>query len=379
MSPKKILIVAGEPSGDLYASILAKDLKRIIPDLEFLGLGGSLSKDAGVETVFDISKLALIGVIEVLKNIFAVRKAYDAVLKRVDSTKIDLAILVDYPGFNLRLAKALNKRFIPVVYYISPQVWAWGTGRINRIKKYVRKIIVFFKFEEDLYKKHDINVEFVGHPLLDIVKTTLPKETVLKKYNLSKDKITIALLPGSRELEAKLLLPIMISSCRIIDSKLNTKMQFVIAKHKDLPANLYEEVIRNSRLDMRLADSDTYNILSIADFAIVASGTATLESAIIGVPFIIVYKVNFVTFLLFKIVSKTPFLGLVNIIARKMVVPELLQFDVTPEKVAEKTIEILTDEKKKTSMLEDLKSVKSSLGTPGASERAASAILPFLK
>lgn len=378
MNSKKILIVSGEPSGDLHASNLVKDLKRLNPQLQFFGLGGSLSKKAGVDIVFDISEIALVGAVEVLKNIFVVKRAYDAVISKVDLLKPDFAILVDYPGFNLHLARELKRRNISVIYYISPQVWVWGRDRINLIRKSVKKIMVFFKFEEELYKKYAVNAEFVGHPVLDIVKLSLAKEDVLKKYNLSREKITISLLPGSRAIEVKKLLPIMAASGKIINEKLN-KVQFVIAKHPDLPINLYERIIKNSGLDIRLAENDTYNVLAASDFAIVASGTATLESAVIGTPLVIVYKASFITFMLYKLVSNIRFLGLVNIIAQKEVAPELLQFNALPERIADKVVCILTDEKKLNSMREDLKHVKTSLGEPGASVRAAKIILSLLK
>lgn len=376
MNPKKILVVAGEPSGDLYASILIKDLKKLNPGLEFFGIGGDLSKSAGLDIIFDISELALVGLVEVLKNISAVKKAYDKILAKIDSRKIDLAILVDYPGFNLRLAKVLKKRSIPVVYYISPQVWAWGRSRTRTIKECVKKIVVFFKFEEELYKNDGVNAEFVGHPLLDIVKITSSKEEFSRIHGLSKGPV-IALLPGSRAIEVKTLLPILVSSSRIIKDRL-AKAQFIIAKHPALPMGMYEEAIKNSNLDARIADGDTYNVLGASDFAIVASGTATLETAIIGVPFIIVYKASLLTFILYRLVRTLPFLGLVNVIAGKGIVPELIQFDAEPERIARAALDILSDDKKRGAMLEELKRVKSSLGSPGASVRAARAILPLV-
>ncbi len=377
MNRKKILIVAGEPSGDLYASNLIADLKNLNPDLEFFGIGGNLSRRAGSEIIFDISKLALVGVIEVLKNISTVGRAYKGVLSKIDSTKTDLAILVDYPGFNLGLAKALKARNIPIIYYISPQVWAWGSSRINIIRKYVEKIIVFFKFEEKLYKEHGVNAEFVGHPLLDIVKITVPKDKFLEKYGFSKEKTTIALLPGSRAIEVKALLSILISSCKIIQNRL-PKTQFLVAKHLDLPMALYEAAVKNAGLEIRIASGETYDVLAASDFALIASGTATLESAIVGTPFVIVYKANFFTYLLYKLVARLPFIGLVNVISNKKIVPEFLQYDATPEKIANNTLKILGDKNKLASMAEDLKAVKSSLGSPGASPRAARSILPFL-
>lgn len=378
MPRKNVLIVSGEPSGDLHASNLVSDIKKLNPNVDFFGMGGSLSKKSGVDIVFDISQLALVGLWEVLKNIFIVKKAFDAVLARVDVEKPDLAILVDYPGFNLRIAKALHKRSIPVIYYISPQVWAWGRDRVNIIKKHVKKIIVFFKFEEELYRTYGIDAEFVGHPLVDIVKVPSGRVETFKKYNLSDGKTTLALLPGSRALEVNTLLPIMISAAKVLSEKLKN-IQFVIAKHPDLPSKFYEDVVSGSSLDIRIVEGDTYDVLASADMAIVASGTATLECAIIGTPLIIVYKASLLTYLLYKIVIRTPFLGLVNIIAGKEVAPELLQFDATAENVASETIEILGDKNRLQSIREDLKTIRDSLGKSGASKRAAEIVTANLR
>ena len=368
--PHKILIVSGEPSGDLHASNLVRDIKKLDPSVKFFGMGGSMSQRCGVDIVFDISRLALVGLLEVLKNIFIVKKAYEAILARIESEKPDLAILVDYPGFNLRLARDLHRRSIPVIYYISPQVWAWGHDRVNIIKKYVKVIIVFFKFEEELYKTYGIDAAFVGHPLLDIVKISRGREETFKKYNLSEEKTTIALLPGSRSLEVNNLLPLMVSASKIVTDRLKS-VQFIIAKHPDLPIELYGSALKNSGIEVRIAEGDAYNVLSIADFAIVASGTATLESAIIGTPLIIVYKTSLFTFLLYKIVIRIPFLGIVNIIARKEVAPELLQFNATPKNIAAKSIEIIGDKNSLKAMREDLRLIRDFLGVSGASVRAA--------
>ncbi|MFH0764052.1 MAG: lipid-A-disaccharide synthase [Candidatus Omnitrophota bacterium] len=378
MTPKKILIVAGEPSGDLHASNLVNNLKALHPNLTFFGIGGALSKKSGVDIVFDITPLALVGAVEVLKNIFTVGKAYKDILRKVDSENPGLAILVDYPGFNLRLAKALKRRSIPVVYYISPQVWAWGRDRVNIIKKCVKKIMVFFKFEEELYKTYGIDAEFVGHPLLDTVKTTLAKDEILKTYGLSKEKPVIALLPGSRTSELKTLLPAMLAGAEIIDRLLGGA-QFVIAKYRGLPGDLYENFAKDYKLDIRIVEGDIYNVLAASDFAIVASGTATLETAIVGTPLVIAYKANLITYLLYKIVSDIKFLGIVNIIAGKEAVPEILQYEMTPENIAAAVVGLMRDEAGLSAMRNELGRVKLSLGSPGASLRAAKSILPFLQ
>ena len=374
---KKILMVSGEPSGDLHASNLVKDLKKLDPNLEFFGMGGGLSKNAGVEIDYDITAMALVGLVEVLKNIITVGKVFRGLLKKVDSGPVDLAILVDYPGFNLRLARELKKRGIPVIYYISPQVWAWGADRVKIIKRCVEKILVFFKFEEELYKTYGVDAEFVGHPLLDIVKVTAPKEEILKKYSLDGKKRIVALLPGSRTVEVKALLPIMARAARIISKNVND-VQFIVSKHPSLPLKLYENAIGDDN-NIKMAKGNTYNVLNASDFAIVASGTATLETAIIGTPLIIVYRANLITYILYHMVKTTRFLGLVNVIANREVAPELLQYDATPEKIARRTVGILSDEKKMSAMCGDLKLVASTLGSPGASLRAAQAILPFLQ
>ena len=377
MNEKKILIVAGEPSGDLHASNLVKNLKTLNPNLRFFGMCGALSRKAGVECAFDISKLALVGLAEVLKNIFTVGRVYKGLLKQIDLERPDLAILIDYPGFNLRLAKELKKRSIPVVYYISPQIWAWGRDRINIIRKCVDRIIVLFKFEEELYKTYGIDVEFAGHPSLDTVKVSRPKDDTLKIYKLSRDKVTIALLPGSRSNEIKTLLPVMLRSAKIINERIKNT-QFVIAKYPGLPMDIYGKALKNSGLDIKIADGDAYNVVGASDFAIVASGTATLETAIIGTPLVIIYKVRLLTYIMYNFVATIGFLGIVNIIAGREIAPEFLQYKATPENISRAIVSILADAEKMKSMRKDLNMVRNSLGSPGASLRAARAILPIL-
>ena len=345
--------------------------------LRFFGLGGELSQRAGVDVIFDISKLALVGAVEVLKHLLTVKKAYQAILTKINSEPPDLAILVDYPGFNLRLARELKRRSIPVVYYISPQVWAWGMDRIGIIRTCINRIIVFFKFEEELYKKHSIDVRFAGHPFLDSVKATLAREDMLRKYELAGADKIVALMPGSRESEVKTLLPVMASAARIVGRKLKG-VKFVVVKYPDLAINLYEKTLQNPFLNVRVINGDAYNVLSVSDLAVVASGSVTLESAIIGTPIIITYKVSSLTYLLYKIVSRIRFLGLVNIIAGKEIAPELLQYNATPEKIAGAILKILTNDKVRTDMRADLKKVSASLGSPGASRRAADAVLELL-
>lgn len=377
MTSKRILIVAGEPSGDLHASNLVRDLKKIYPGIEFFGLGGVRSKDAGVDVIFDIAHLALVGLVDVIKNIFTVGKVYKEVLAKVDSDKTDLAILVDYPGFNLRLAKELKKRNIPVIYYISPQIWAWGRDRIKIIQKCVTKMVVFFKFEEELYKTYGVDAAFVGHPLIDTVKPKHDKPYILKKLGLSEDKKTIAILPGSRKSEISHLLETLVGASKLINEKLGN-VQFILSKHPSLPLSLYEKGIEGSGLNMIIAEGDTYDIVAASDFAIVASGTATLETSILGTPYVLVYKSDLVTYIAYNIVVDIKHIGIANIIAGKTIVPELLQYNMTPEKVSAAVLDIMTHEEKRSKMISDLKDVRLSLGAPGASARAARSIAPLI-
>lgn len=377
MPNKKILIISGEPSGDLHASNLVRDLKSLDSSLQFYGIGGELSKKEGVDIVFDITKLALVGVVEVIKHISVVKKAHDAVMDRIEREKPDAAILVDYPGFNLKIARDLYKKGIPVIYYISPQIWAWGRQRVHSIKKYVKKMVVFFKFEEELYKSYGIDAEFVGHPLVDVVKTTASKDEVFNKYSLAKDKLTIALLPGSREMEIKVFLPIMAEAAELI-TKTMGNVQFIISKHPYKPISMYDTALEKFTFNHRFAEGDMHNIVGASDFAIVASGTATLETGMLGTPLIVVYKASAVTYALYRIVRDAKFLGLVNIIAGKEVAPELLQRNMTPDRIAKKTIEMLSDPARLAQIRKELALVKESLGSGGASMRAAKAILPLL-
>ncbi|MCM8760855.1 MAG: lipid-A-disaccharide synthase [Candidatus Omnitrophica bacterium] len=378
MLSKKILIVSGEPSGDLHASNLVRDLRSLNPSLSFFGMGGDLCRGSGVDIVFDISDLALVGVVEVLRHLTTVKKAHDAVMDRVKKERPDLAILVDYPGFNLKLAIDLAKMSVPIVYYISPQLWAWGKQRIHIIKRCVRKMIVFFKFEESLYRSWGIDTECVGHPLLDIVKVTSPQKDVFEKYNLADGKFTIALLPGSRISEIRNFMPVLGQASELIEKRLGNT-QFIISKRPERPMELYEEAITGFKFDIRFAEEDLHNIVAASDLAIVASGTATLETAILGTPLIVIYRANFLTFLLYKMVSTTRYLGIVNIVAGKEIAPELLQFNMTPEKIASKAIEMLSSPELIASIRRELAAVKASLGSPGASLRAAQAIIALLR
>jgi len=367
---KKILIVAGEASSDLHAANLVKELKALIPSVEFFGLGGNKMQRQTVRLYANIVDLAVIGFVEVLKNIQKFKAIFKQLLREVDRLNPAMAILIDYPGFNLRLATELKKRNIPIVYYISPQVWAWGKKRINLIKKLVNQMIVIFKFEEEIYKKEKIPVSFVGHPFLDIVKAD-------STFALAAGRITFALLPGSRDGEVRRLLPIMLESARIIQDKIPNS-QFLILRSSTVKEELFNQIVRHYNLPVYIFSDKTYEGLSGCDFAIIASGSATLESAILAKPFVIIYKVSWLSWLCLRVIIKTPFIGLVNIIAGRKIIEEFIQYRAQPKSIAEYIIKTLQDCRKMAILKDELLRLKLVLGERGASKRAAGIIADLL-
>ena len=376
--PKKIFICAGEASGDMYGSHLVKEIKQLYPDAVFTGIGGERMKEAGVRTYFGLSSLAYMGVLEVLRHYIRFRNIFNSLVRAARLEKPDLAILIDYPSFNLRLAKKLNQAGVPIVYYISPQIWAWGKKRIHTIKKLVRKIIVIFNFEEAIYKKAGVDVEFVGHPLLDTARPKSTRSDFLRLLGLDEDKVTIALLPGSRKKEVEHLLPVMMDTADIIHKEMpNT--QFALAKYSDLPARLFDSILKKHDIPVAAADDRVHDILNAADFAIVKSGTGTLEAAIMATPMIIVYRTSFLTALVSKLTIRLPYVGMVNVMSGKKIVPEFLQYDVRPKNMADEVLDILKHKGKYESIKQDLVKIKGMLGQAGASRRAANIIAEILE
>jgi len=376
MAKKQILIICGEPSGELHASALVSAIKKINPEIRISGVGSSLLAQAGAEIIYDTKGLSVMGLFDVLKKLHKFFTLKNLILEKVRQGKFDAMIFVDFSGFNLRLAKAINNR-IPTIYYVSPQVWASRQGRIKTIKKYIRKMIVLFEFEKEFYRKHGVNAEFVGHALLDIVKPSIEKDELLHKLSFSKDKPVIALLPGSRKQEIKKILPIMLKAGKLISQKINA--QFVIAKPLQASWKIYDPLINKSGLEVKFLEGKTCDCLNIADFALVCSGTAVLEATIMQKPFLIIYKMGLLNYLLYRPQVKIPFIGIVNIIAGKKIIPEFIQFNASPDKIAAKTLEILNNRLELERMRSELAAVKSSLGLPGAAHRAAKIIIDFLK
>lgn len=373
---KKIFIVCGEPSGDLLAGDLVQVITKLEPTIKFAGVGGTNLDKAGVEIFCNIKELSVMGFFDVLKKLPKFLKLKRLILEKINVDKPDAIIFVDFSGFNLRLAKAINKR-IPTIYYVSPQVWASRENRVKCIRDFISKMIVLFKFEEEFYKQHRIKTHYVGHPLVSLVRPTLEKQQLFDNLQINSSQKVVALLPGSRKQEIRIVLPLMLKSAKFINKEIpNT--QFIIAKSPNLDAQIYQKECKKYALDLKIVDGKTYDCLNIADLCLVCSGTATLETAIMQKPFVIVYKMNLLNYLLYRPQIKIPYIGMVNIVAGKKIVPEFIQFNAQPKMIAQAAVSLLQKPERTKQMLEDLAYVKLSLGSPGAAERAAKLILEFL-
>lgn len=377
MKKRRILIIAGEASGDLQAAHLVKSLKSINPNIEIFGIGGIQMKKQGVEVIYDIVELAVVGFIEIIKHLATFKKILSKLVILLDRRRPDAVILVDYPGFNLRFARYAKEKNIPVIYYISPQIWAWGKKRIEEIKKYVDRMVVIFGFEEELYKEAGIKVSFTGHPLLDIVKPAWKKEATVKHLHLRHNSVKITLLPGSREKEVKRHLPEMLKACEKIKARL-PNVEFILSRRKELDRTIYNNIISSSTIKPHSLENKPYEIMDIADLVIVSSGSATLETAIMQKPMVIIYKTSFITWLLARGMIKIPDIGLVNVVARKRIVPELVQFQVNASNIAKESLKILENKKMQEDIKEALKKVREKLGEKGAADRAAHLIQKLL-
>ena len=374
---KNVFIVAGEASGDMHAAHLVEILKKLDPELHFSGLGGKKMKEAGVELFDDLTRFAVVGFTEVLKHYGSFKKIFDAFLAKVRAAKPDAVILVDYPGFNLRLAKELKKLNTKVIYYISPQVWAWKENRVSLIKSSVDRMIVLFPFEKEFYARHGLDVFWSGHPLMDEKKILRTKEKFLESLGLSDYKLTIALLPGSREGEVKRHLPVMIKTAELLNREF-PMIQYLLVKAPTINDQLIKKYLPENFQQIKIVDGNSYDGLNAANLAVVASGTATLETALLEKPMVVIYKTSFLTWLLARSFIKIPYIGLVNVVAGEKIVPECIQFDATPLRIAEELKNIFTNEPRLANIKDALKKVKDSLGPPGASERAAKEVLKVI-
>ena len=373
----RILISAGEASGDIHAAAVTAAIKKIDSSAEVFGMGGDALRNAGGEVLFDIKDHGVMGFVEVLKKHPDLFKLRDDFEKVMDERKPDCLITVDYPGFNMKLAKLAHDKGIPVVSYIAPSAWAWHKSRAKKVAKIVDKVACIFPFEYDVYKEAGAYVEFVGHPLVDIVKPSMTKEEAMAFAGKEEGKKLILLMPGSRLMEIEKMLPTLLEAAKIIKKQL-PEVSFVMPRAGTIPISLLEEKIQASGLDVKITEGNNYDLFSVADLALATSGTVTLEAALCGLGSVIVYKTNPVTYFIAKLLVNIPHIGLPNIVAAKSVVPELIQNDFTPAKVAREALALLESERN-AKMKEDLAYVKERLGKPGAVGRVAELVLKIAR
>ena len=371
------MVVVGEASGDAHAARVVTALKQRAPDIKVSGIGGEKLRAAGVEINIDFSELAVMGLVEVLKRYRHLKNVFNQMVERLKTHRPDLLVLVDYPGFNLKMAKEAKKLGIPVAYYISPKVWAWRKGRVKTIQRVVDKMLVLFPFEVPIYEQAGVAVNCVGHPLVDAVKRTLTTIQAKEKLGLEKAHKVIGLFPGSRHSEVEMLLPLMIQAAERIKQQ-QLDIQVVVPLAPGLNKEALAPILAASRLPIQVVDSEFYDLTSACDAIVAASGTITLEIALLGVPHFICYRVSPVTYKILRCLVKIPYVGLCNIVTNKALITEILQDDVTVQRLEEELRDRLsrTDQQ---AVTEDIRQqVLAALGPSGGADNAAEQLLVML-
>lgn len=377
MRELRLYVIAGENSGDLHGANLVKALRRLYPDVKLMGLGGKSLKAEGVDIHTNIVKdLAIIGLAGVVQNLGRIRRLFKSTTEYLERHRPDGIILIDYAGFNIRMAARAKKLGIPVIWYISPQVWAWHGSRKYTLAKLVSKMIVIFPFEKKIYEDLEMDVVHVGHPLFDVIKIDQTKEEVYAAFSLDPARPLITIVPGSRTNEVENFLGIMLEGAKRYHER-HPETQFAIIRATTIDEKTIRKAMERAEVgfDIPIIDRLRYNLRAHCDFSWVKSGTSTLEAAILGTPMLIVYRVNQLTWMIGKELFTIGYIGLPNIVAENRIVPELLQEEFTPQNLVEKTAYYMEDRARYDQMVEELKIVKNRLGEPGASERAARAVL----
>lgn len=376
------MIVAGEASGDLHGAGLVRAMRTHQPDLAFYGMGGVELAAAGVELLYDARKLAVVGVVEVLAHLPDILAAQRVLKKSMKKDRPRLLILIDFPDFNLMLAKKAKRLGIPIFYYISPQVWAWRSGRVKTIGRLVDRIGVILPFEEQFYRDRDVHAQYVGHPLLDSVRVEMDRDAFCRRHGIDPDHKIVGILPGSRKKEISALLPTFLEAAKRMQQKYQKHIVFLIS-----PAStITEDDLRKNGLDayqqfvdIRIIRQNRYDMMAACDAVVAASGTVTLELAILNTPMVVVYRVSPFTYLLGRLLVRIEYFSLVNLIAGTSVVPELLQDQGNPGSIEVELAFLLFDEHTRLRTQEGLSLVREKLGSPGASEKAAMLALEIIK
>ena len=372
------MIIAGEASGDLHGANLARELSGIDSGLHFSGIGGSGMAEAGVSLFYDISNLAVMGFVEILHRLKDIKTAMKIMENRLRIDRPDLLILIDYPGFNLDAARRAKKYNIPVLYYISPKIWAWREGRVESIKKYIDRMAVILPFEKKFYQGHGIEVDFVGNPLLDQVRAAMSQAEFKSLHAIESDATVVGLMPGSRQQEVAKLLPLFLETAHLINSEVK-KCVFLLPLAPSLSEDdIFKQGGLDDRLDIRLVKNERYEAMAACDAAMAASGTLTMELAILKVPMVVCYRVSMLSYLLARPFIKVKYMSLVNLVAGKEVVPELLQKRATPLNIFRKLMPLLVSAGAKQTMQRELVQVNEQLGSPGASRRTAELAMAML-
>ena len=374
----QFLIIAGEASGDMHGSGLVRAIKKYHPNCEFRGLGGDHMRREGVKTFYDIDRMGAVGVVEVLGDLPHYFSVYRKLSSEIESGSYDAVILIDYPTLNLRLAKLCHKHSCPVLFFISPQVWAWRKGRIKQIQRTVDKMFVIFPFEENLLKEKGVDAEFVGHPFIETVRTTMTRAEAMREFSLDSTRKIIGLMPGSRNSELDFHLDLMINSAKEIKKYLKD-CQFILPVADTLNSKDVRDRIKFNLPDIRIVEGKSYDVMNCCDFLIIASGSATLEAALLGCPMVIVYKLNWITYWLARALVKIKLYGLINIVAGEEVVTELIQGKATVKNITKEVVMILNDPERRKNLQSRLLQVRKSLGDPGVLDRVAEHMIEFLR
>lgn len=367
---RRVMIVAGEASGDIYGADLVREALLLNPELRFFGIGGDLMRQAGVQTLVDSADMAVMGLVEVLKHYRVISSAYLRLKTILIQEPPDLLLLIDYPGFNLRLAKAAKKAGVPVLYYISPKVWAWKAGRIRTIAATVKQMAVIFPFEVPLYEKAGVPVSFVGHPMLDLVQVSMRREEAAASFGLDPSRKIVGLFPGSRRSEIERILPAILAAAELLQKRF-PGLQFVLPLASTLNEGDILPHLHRTGITPTITRQRIHDLIRGCDAIISVSGTVTLEIALVGTPMVIIYKLAPVTYQVAKRLVHIEHVGLCNIVAGETIAKELLQDDATPENIALEIGSILEDADYETTMRQKLATIQAKLGGGGASQNVA--------
>jgi lipid-A-disaccharide synthase len=379
----KVMIIAGEASGDMHGAKLVRAMQEVRPELTFCGMGGKELISAGVNVLFDAKKIAVVGLAEVISHLPDIFAAQKILRKTLKEEHPELLIIIDFPDFNLMLARFAKKLGVPVFYYISPQVWAWRPGRVKTIAQRVDRVGVILPFEEEFFRSRGLVADYVGHPLLDSVKSTKSRKEFCEEQNIDPESLCIGLLPGSRKKEISSLLPILLKSAQRVQKQKKEKIVFLVPlastiSEAEIRENGFDEL--GAGLDIRIIQENRYNMMAACDAAVVVSGTVTLELALLNTPMVVVYKVSKGTYRIGKLLINKDLVhfSLVNLIGEREIVPELFQEDVNPVRIEAELLSILFDQQIRNTMLQGLQDVRDRMGKPGASEKAAELALALL-